>query len=865
MCPAGSESDPAAWSTPVPLVSGVEEFAFFINIGAGNNVLFAQLDGQDLVQLTQDPVTTDWFQRRILLPSTSADDIAVYNSFTTHVQITDDNGVAAPNIAVGVTATSPVSAYLNDIYYHLSPTVPVNTTTDATGVLTVVQETQSLAAICFQVVLTATPAVVANVNPMTNAVAKLSTIKTGTDLAKVQVTNEDGSQQLLVPSTVSSDDVDAAAQSLKQFVSINAGLPQDGSRQSTSAVSAAAAASTTVPRMWGVSLTGGSMAYREGDDTARVFGLKTTPVLTASAAVRSTALDSIAADIKIAAGDFFSWIKKVVHDIDSFVVHEAEGVYHFFATIAGKIYDVLLDCFDAVAHAVEYVLNKIKVAFEDAIKWLGFIFNWNDILRTHGALKNILNQYLQQCVAELGGRRSDLQTAFTSVESYIDAWAGIPNNIPPNLSGSSLDSATSSSQQAPGQNSPQSNWGLHHLKSNAKSGSTTAQTFKGITGNAAALLKPLGDALEREKEVFQAAATSFKSDVIDQVHQLSFEQLIERVLAIVADALLESLENVLLAAIDVLAALVEGVGDALNATIEIPVISWLYKKIAHADLSLLDLTCLVAAIPVTVGYKLITNTAPFPDNPATTALVSAGSFAAIQQLYGTAPSPSVMAAMPKAVMATAGTPTTAAVTTISTPDNRILVLTGGIASAVGAVLLCFFSPLKQKFPESKVFPVINGLSYLLYASPDVMGQIPDVQKSKWWAVTNQVVTDLMIVKAMVDMGVALTATDSAAQGGWNPVSPWLDFAGNIVWQVPTTAALFDPENQNTAGILSFFGGTCFDCNGVLSPALADDSEPISWAVLVALASFFNLAYGALSCAASVETYKSLSPQHAAAS
>jgi hypothetical protein len=114
----------------------------------------------------------------------------------------------------------------------------------------------------------------------------------------------------------------------------------------------------------------------------------------------------------------------------------------------------------------------------------------------------------------------------------------------------------------------------------------------------------------------------------------------------------------------------------------------------------------------------------------------------------------------------------------------------------------------------------------------------------------------MVVKAMVDMGVGLTAEGSEAQGAWNPVSPWLDFVGNILWQVPTTAAIFDSENQNKAGILSFWGGTCFDCNGILSPALADDSEPISWGVLVALATVFNLAYGAMSCAASVLSYES---------
>src|SRR5262249_11729732 len=156
---------------------------------------------------------------------------------------------------------------------------------------------------------------------------------------------------------------------------------------------------------------------------------------------------------------------------------------------------------------------------------------------------------------------------------------------------------------------PQSNWGLHQLKSNAASGSTTAQPNQGILGDIESIIEPLVAALEREQEVFNAAYTSFKSDIIDQIHQLSFKELIEAVIAIIADALLESIENVLLAAIDVLIALTEGVIDALNATIDIPVISWLYNQVAGVDLSLMDLTCLVAAIPVTIGYKLIADAA----------------------------------------------------------------------------------------------------------------------------------------------------------------------------------------------------------------------------------------------------------------
>lgn len=840
-CPAGRESDPTAWSHPVPLLPAAEGFAFYLNLGAGNNVLFAHVDGQNLVQLTQDPVTTDWLQRSILLPPTLADDVVEYNSFTTHIQVLGDNNVAAPNTAVSVTATSPVSVYLNDVYHLLSPTVPVTATTDATGVLTAVQETQSLTAVCFRVALTAAPTVAADINPMSNALTKLGTVRTGDDLGNVQVTNADGSQQPLVPASVPANDKDAAAKSIAQFIKINTGLPQDGSRQTaaTAAVRVRAAAAPAVPSAWGVSFAGGGLTYHEGPDAVRHFG----PRLAAAAP------EDLGSAIEVAAGDFWNWVQSIFDDIESFVVREVNGLYHFLATIAGEVYDVLLDCVDAVVHAVEFVFSKIEVFFEDLIKWLGFLFQWDDILRTHAVLKNFFNTYLVKCVDNLGGARAELQAAFTDVQNYINAWAGIPGNIPASLTGGTVDGTTSSASPAPGQDTPQANWGLHHLKSNAASGDTTAQPGQGIVGDILSILQPLADALQREQEVFQGAYDSFKADIIDKIHELTFTQIIEAVMAIMADALLQSVENVLLAVVDVITALVEGVVDGLNATIDIPVISWLYRQVADSDLSLLDLSCLIAAIPLTIGYKLIADAAPFPDNATTTALINAPDFATFQKVCNSADTLTAKAEL------------VALDATIDTSLNNRFVLAGGILSAVGSLSLCVFSPLKQKFPAVKVFSVINGISYLLYVAPDMMGQIPDLQNKKWWAIFNNVVSDLMVVKAMVDMGVGLTsytdsATKSAARTGWDPVSPWVDFGANIVWQVPTTAAFFDPENWNTAGILSFVGGSCFDANGIMSPVVADDEEPISWGIAVAIATLFNLAYGAMSCAASVLTFQS---------
>ncbi|MEV2268379.1 hypothetical protein [Nonomuraea africana] len=829
-CPAGSEADPTAWSTPVPLLPSVEQFAFFLNIGAGNNVLFADVDGQDLVQLTQDPVTTDWLQRSILLPATDPDDVIVYNSFTTHVAVTDDSGLAAPNTAVAVTATSPVSVYLNDVYHLLSPTVPVNTSTDATGVLTVVQETQSLAAVCFHIVLTDTPDVAADVHPMSKATATLAAVQTGDDLRAVVVTNADGTQQPLVPSSVATADSDAAAQAIVQFMNVNAGLPQDGSRQRSGDSAIHVARADAMPQVWGISFAGGGLTYHEGADAVAHL---------APRAVGEAPL-GIGSDIAVAMGDFFSWLKHCFEDVEKFVVQEVEGIYHFVATIAGEVYDVLLDCVAAVVHAVEFIFNKIKVFFEDLIKWLGFLFAWSDIVRTHNVLKNIFTRYLAKCIDGLGDAETQVQNTFIQLQGYVNAWAGLPNDIPASLGGTSRSSAMAAATPVPGQDSPQSNWGLHQLKSNAANGTTTAQPNQGVTGDVTATLQPLVDALSREKDILELAFHSFKSNVIDKIDQLSFTQLLEQAIAIITDALLQSIENVLVAAINVLAELVEGCMEILNATIEIPVLSWLYRKVSGNDLSLLDAACLVAAIPVTIGYKLIADAAPFPDNATTTALIDAPDFATIQRICSSTPAPS-------ARPAAAGQGQTSV--------NDVMVLTGGVSSVVGAVSLSVFQPLAKKYRKSEIFPMINGPAYLLYVTPDVVGQLSEPKNPKWWDITNQVLGDLMTVKAVVDSCVGLTEEGSAADKAWGPVSPWLDFGANIVWQVPTLAAFACSEGDKIDE-LNVWGGTCFDLNGIMSPVLADDKNPTSWVIAVGIATVLNLAYGSMSCAASALTFKS---------
>lgn len=813
-CAAGSEGDPAAWSPPVPLVSAAEQFAFFLNLEAGSSVLFAHIDGTELVRLSQDPVTTAWSQRSILLPPTAPDDMVEQDTFTTHIQVTDDNQVPAPDVALSVTATSPVSAYLNDVYHLLSPSVPVQVTTDLTGVLTVVQETSTLAGVCFQVALADTPGVVADVNPMSKAQATLAAVKSGDDLAAVQVTGSDGTARPLVPATVAAGDRDAAAASLAQLATIGGGLPSDGSRQQAASPAAALRAAA------------------QGD-----------------------------LGIAVAAGDFFRWLGQAATDVETFVVHEAEGLYHFVATIAGQAYHALLDCYDAVVHAVEFVLGKIEVAFEDLVQWLGFVFGWSDIVRTHQVMRNYIRQFVASRAGSMADIRAGLQSRFTQAQGFIGSWAGLSATMPPGLAAGTASGSTQSAAALPGQDSPQSNWGTQLLRSNA-AGSSRPPGGGDLGADVLAAIAALGAAIDRERDVLQAAGTSLQADIIGKFHDLSFAQLIEGVIAIFSEALLQSLENVLLAVLDLLEALVAGVVDLLDTAIDIPVLSGLYKEISGDDLTLLDVICLVVAIPVTICGKLFGGAAPFPDDATTAALIGAPDFATIQRIRN----PAKAVALATELAAVAPRATDPADPT--DPDSTLtknLVLSSAILALFGEYAVNIIGSIRREFPESARLLALGAVFYLPYNAPSIFGDIPNLasgDETTWPDWMNITMTSLMAIKAVADIGIVV----SPAAETWAEAEPWVDGAICLIWMAPTIASAYYAANPTTpesdtarkfdvaVAVLNGIAGLAFCLNGTLAPAQALAKDPVTVVAVDSTAAALNHTWGLLSVAAAATAY-----------
>ena len=216
-CPIGQQAQATAWNAPLPIITGVDAVSPFIDRAYSANTLFAH-SGDGMLKLVKSPITCIWNQRRITLPpSATINPATPIHSYTTHIQVTDANGQAAPNVAVRVTASNVISVYINHLYYIVGPS-PIEVTTDVRGAVTIVEATESLAGTRYRVSV-ASQAEVA-VNTMDTAWQRNAKYTTVDQLQAAKIVNRDGSERDFIPSSTSSDDLKRVAAS-NQALSIS--------------------------------------------------------------------------------------------------------------------------------------------------------------------------------------------------------------------------------------------------------------------------------------------------------------------------------------------------------------------------------------------------------------------------------------------------------------------------------------------------------------------------------------------------------------------------------------------------------------------------------------------------------------------
>ncbi|GIC93750.1 uncharacterized protein Aud_010238 [Aspergillus udagawae] len=549
---------------PVPICYDVFQFAHYLNAyqGAANSILFAQTSDNQLTQLTQDPSTSIWAERSVLLPGDNVDSVIDLYSYTSHVQLVDVNGMGVPNYAVSLSSsTGPISVNINDIYMILRPDETVQTSTNLSGVITIIEETQTLSGTVINVTVHVkdSPDIVEIIDPHDNACQRLSTITTGDALQAATVTDSNGVTTPLVPqSSMPLDRLSFAGDQFQTLLDIKSRLPVNG-------------AATKARR--GLLVDG---PLKDGPSSAIA--------------------ESGGSWIKLLWGDLVRWFKKAWNTVKRAYSKVVDGVWHFIVEVENDIYSAAIETVAAVVGAAEYVFHQIVVAYDDIVKYLGFIFNWDDIKRTHLVVKNILRLSVQQVTNSITEIEDDIRNEFATIEEKVDQWGSLPDP------GQTIGQQEATQSSVPSRNSPQANWALHHATSNLQSAQSDHDLSVPVTEELENVFKALYNLLEAEETDIVGLVKSLV-DLVKDFASLSAKQLFEKIAAIITDFVLNTAENCILTLLDLTKLFSDAFFALLDAPLNIPILSPIYKDISGDQLSFLDLACLVGAIPATPNLE----------------------------------------------------------------------------------------------------------------------------------------------------------------------------------------------------------------------------------------------------------------------
>jgi hypothetical protein len=744
-CPNEQVGSGNAWSHPIPVVSDVNLFSPYINIVNGGNSFFAVGDNT-LYKMMQSPQTGIWATQTITLPATTAKPQS-FSSYTTRLELKNEHNITLPSTEVLLSAATRSSFFINNLYQVLDAT-PIPVKTDATGSITIIESVDSLSGTQLTVSHSGTEVVV--INPMEKPFKKLAALNSVEKLKNAMITSSNGSTKPLVMSGVSDSDLQAVAHS-------NQGLV---------------------------------MAYSQ-------FSAPQQKPLLFTAAANGYVLEGFPDAIWAKAGDIFGWLESGVTSVITVIQDELSGIWNFVATIAGQAYRCVLDSIETVVNAVKWVYNAIKTAIEDLIKYLEFLFEWNDILTTHNVIKNVFTQYVQHSVDTLKTCKKDIPAMFSQLQKDINKWADIPGfNQTPN-------GTTSSGKSPEGINSAPANLGVHHFQANV-SGSVSTIKPAGITE---IIFKDLLELLEREEATVLGACNAIKTNIIDRFGELTLTQIIQKFAAIVADTLLQTAENILLLVVDVFIQLTSGLLNLLNETIEIPVLSWLYRELTGNNLSFLDLICLVAAIPATIVYKIGSGKAPFPKNSAfTKGLLAANNFAQVKSQFFTTQAPKQNGSKAGLLKDTP--------LIVDQDQLKTFSIVTSFFALTGGIVLIYTSNQEQ---QTKKIAVLSCVANIAYVSPNIVSLI-NAKTSKWYEQLNNVLTCISIVKGFINIGLEPV---NGQMSRLQKASAGIECVINLLWNIPVSMNIdvnkAEVNDKYKSLVPESIGNYAFNLGGILEP------------------------------------------------
>lgn len=592
-CPRDHLMNEEAWSYPLALLTGVDRLSTYVNAKGKELTFFAHLGAGRLRKAVQSSSTGLWRFSDILLPSVKESGSAHgFKSFTTRIRISDSANTPIANENLKISASDRVAVFINHLYYVLDD-IPIEIATDSTGAITVIQKTETLTAHCLTVAHEGSHELI---NPMKNSQQKILDLDSigKADSATVEYDNLDTEAEPLLPSGTTEADKQKLIAAISHLKQVSDSLPQDGSTSDSLLVSAESL--KNVPPTNFVSLTNDKSTVAPRDLSHRSF---------------TDAIES-------SAGDIVNYFENVVDGLKTaweFVVVQAENAWHFVVTIAEKAYRFVIDSLAKVAQAVEFVFKAIAIGIKKLIEYLKFLFEWKSFVRTKDVFKNLVLVYLKSVVQDVDNLKVQFHNLLDASKS-VDAWAGVEHveweKVDHSEKGLSfVNSLTSFTDVL----SAPAMWLFEHVLSLFFQVEIPDQDDMPDEAGADSIVNQVLNTLLNEGDIFRQTISRIQTGILPQISTLPLIEVVKKLAAIVFDAFLNTAENFFDLLIDIVVQLMSWAILGMSAKIRFGFISDIFADFGiDLSFSLLDLLCMIGAIPATIAYKIATGHAPFSED-----------------------------------------------------------------------------------------------------------------------------------------------------------------------------------------------------------------------------------------------------------
>ena len=599
-----------------------------------------------LINFYQEIDSSNWVGQSL---QAATGDVVEYNSYTTDVTLYDAAGAILPNETVLLSAAEKSTLNISGEVYSLTSDNKISITTNGAGMISLAQETGSLAI----------PTIEINIPDLMSSDQSI-TIEQSADVQnRLATVDADGvmdavdssGQYLLSGEYRTQENADSIAKACNNCMEL-IGEPEASNDAAGFGIAlhnpekrGVRLRSGGIPgdllllrgkpthQHWKISFNGSNVVYQElSAEEARLL------------------FENAKAD-SLSKKRFAHWFE----DIGDLLRGVTEGVISVVDCVVTTIKDKFCSAIHFVYKGVTYVLDKVihfveqafdlvetiwaqvKVAFQKLFEWLGFIFDWNDILRTHEAMKYTINQMMGFLGGAATGIQSFVDNGIDSFQSQIDT---LFKELLPNISDQTIGGYTSSSQPPDPyfESTTSNNIVYNNFVDHA--GSALPNGIPTISTNFDHIMETITDIVSSTETTSAfVAAQSYFTNLGSQPDQI-FSNTIAGLMSVV-EGLVQAAINGCQAAVDALFGAVQDfiviLQDSLNETWDIPFVTQFYHWLTGSDLSTLDLISLILAIPSTVLYKISTNESPFPDEASVDAFEASFNAQTMLQAAGFAP------------------------------------------------------------------------------------------------------------------------------------------------------------------------------------------------------------------------------------